>query len=114
MAEDFKEILKHINENLEYFESKNPKILGAFHHFMETSEEEGKLDKRTKELISLALSVKAQCKYCIAFHVKNCLDLGISEEEMLEAAWVAVLMGGGPSLMYMQLVKEAIKQLSKN
>ncbi len=113
MSEDFKEILNNIGKNLEYFGSKNPKILGAFHHFMETSEGDGKLDKKTKELIALALAVKAQCKYCIGYHVKNCLDLGVSEEEMLEASWVAVLMGGGPSLMYMQLVKDAIEQLSQ-
>ncbi|OYT31032.1 alkylhydroperoxidase [Candidatus Woesearchaeota archaeon ex4484_78] len=106
-------MLKNISNNLEYFGSKNAKIMGAFHHFMEVSESEGKLDKKTKELISLALAVKSQCKYCIAFHVKNCLDLGVSEEEMLEAAWVAVLMGGGPSLMYMQLVKEAIEQIKE-
>jgi len=28
----------------------------------------------------------------------------------MEAAWVAVLMGGGPSVMYMQLVEKAIKE----
>ncbi len=109
--ENFKKMLENINKNLEYFGSKNPKSLGAFHHFMTVIGDNGVLDKKTKELIALALAVKSQCKYCIAFHVKNCLDLGISEEEMLEASWVAVLMGGGPSLMYMQLVKEAIEEL---
>jgi len=111
MAEDFNKILKEINKNLEYLANKNPKNMNAFHNFLAQTLEDSVLDKRTKELISLALAVKSQCKYCIAFHVKNCLDLGLREEEMLEAAWVAVMMGGGPCLMYMQLVKEAIQQI---
>ncbi|MGB9749166.1 MAG: carboxymuconolactone decarboxylase family protein [Candidatus Woesearchaeota archaeon] len=107
-------MLNKINKNLEYIGSKNPKDLALFHNFIGQTLEDGALDKKTKELIALALAVKSQCKYCIAFHVKNCLDLGLKEEEMLEACWVAVMMGGGPSLMYMQLVKEAIDQIKKN
>ncbi|MEM2121639.1 MAG: carboxymuconolactone decarboxylase family protein [Candidatus Woesearchaeota archaeon] len=113
MCEDFNKILNNTNKNLEYFATKKQKPIGAFHNFINQTLEDGVLSKKTKELIALALAVKSQCKYCIAFHVKNCLDLGITEEEMLEASLVAVMMGGGPSLMYMQLVKEAIEQLKK-
>jgi AhpD family alkylhydroperoxidase len=110
MGEDFNKILDEIKNNLEYIGSKNPKNMTAFHNLMNQTLEDGSLDKKTKELIALALAVKSQCKYCIAFHVKNCLDLGIKEEEMLEASWIAVMMGGGPSLMYMQLVKKLLNK----
>ncbi|HBK57937.1 MAG TPA: carboxymuconolactone decarboxylase family protein, partial [Spirochaetaceae bacterium] len=39
------------------------------------------------------------------------LEAGATEEEILEAAWVAVLMGGGPALMHAGLVLEALKDL---
>ncbi len=111
--ENFKEILNEIGNNMKYFDEKNPHLINSFFKFMSHCEASNKLSDKTKELIAVSLAVNQKCKYCIAFHVKKCLDLGISEEEILEAAWVSVLMGGGPSLMYLQLVKEAVEQLRK-
>jgi alkylhydroperoxidase/carboxymuconolactone decarboxylase family protein YurZ len=37
------------------------------------------------------------------------LSNGATEEEILEAAYVAVLMAGSPALMHVQIVKEALK-----
>ncbi len=111
--ENFKDILNEIGNNMKYFDEANPHLINSFFKFMDLCEAGNKLDEKTKELIAVSLAVNQKCKYCIAFHVKKCLDLGISKDEILEAAWVSVLMGGGPSLMYLQLVKEAIDQLSK-
>lgn len=46
-----------------------------------------------KELIAIALSVMAQCQWCISFHVSSALRAGAKPEEIREVAWVAVLMG---------------------
>ncbi len=97
--ENFKDLLNEINNNLAFFNEKSPHLTATFMRLMELSESPGALDEKTKELISLALAVNAKCKYCIALHVNNCIKLGIKDEEMIEAAWVAVFMGGGPSLM---------------
>ena len=82
---------------------------GALH---EASCAPGALDTKTKELIALAIAVAARCDGCIAFHTHDVLNAGASREEIAEALSVAVLMGGGPSLMYATHVVEAIEQFS--
>ena len=60
----------------------------------------GAIDKKTKELIALAIGVTQRCDGCIGFHVKALKDLGATREEMAELMAVCVYMGGGPALMY--------------
>ncbi len=81
-----------------------PKFVAAFMEFFEATEGPGVLDLKTKELISIALSVKSQCPYCIAYHVKNAIKHGASRREIIEASMVAALMGGGPSVAYLKYV----------
>lgn len=98
-------IMNHLGE-------KTPEQMNAFKEMSAEIAKDGALSAKTKELIALALGVQSHCSYCIAMHVKKSLDMGLTEDEILEAAWVAVLMGGGPSLMYISQVKEALEEFS--
>ncbi|HEC96276.1 MAG TPA: carboxymuconolactone decarboxylase family protein [Euryarchaeota archaeon] len=111
--ENTKDLLGEIMNSLGEWSNNSPEQMEKFKAFLEAVEKPGKLDTKTKELISIALAVITHCKWCIAFHVKNALEAGATPEEIREAAWVAVLMGGGPALMYMQLVEKALKDLSE-
>ena len=62
------------------------------------------IDRKTKELILLALAVASQCESCIGLHVQNAASSGASRSEILEASMLAVVMGGGPKLMHMSIV----------
>ena len=66
------------------------------------------LDRKTKELINIGISISAQCEWCIAFHARAALDAGASEDEIISAGFMAVLMHGGPALMYMMLLRDAL------
>ena len=90
-----------------------PRLAGPFMVFLRRVEEKGALDTKTKELISVALSVAAKCKWCIAFHTKNALDAGATKDEIMEACYVAILMTGGPAFMYTQFVLKAIEEFTK-
>lgn len=70
----------------------------------------GALDPRTKELMAVALSVASRCDPCIAFHVPAALRHGATREQILETLSVAVMMGGGPSLMYAAHAIEAMDE----
>jgi AhpD family alkylhydroperoxidase len=107
--DDMNELMNEIETNLETLSEKTPDEMGAFNEFIEKIETKGALNKKQKELIAVALAVAAHCEWCISYHVKNALEEGASEQEILEAAWVAVLMGGGPALMYAQLVMKALE-----
>lgn len=79
---------------------------------MEAVEKDGSVSAKVKEAVALGIAIKAQCKGCIAFHTKKAIEKGYSKEEILEIAWVAVLMGGGPALVYMSYVKDALEEFS--
>ena len=111
--EDTNSILREVKKSLGDLGNAHPDFMKAFGNFMGVVEKEGALSKKTKELISVALSVVAHCKWCIAFHVKNALDAGATKEEIMESCFVATLMGGGPALMYAQLVVKALEDFKK-
>jgi AhpD family alkylhydroperoxidase len=92
---------------------EDPSWMKTFQDFMGASKKDGALSSKMKEIIGIAVSVKAQCERCIAWHVKNALDLGATKEEIIESAQVAVILGGGPSLMYMKNVYDAIDALTQ-
>lgn len=107
---DMNEELKDAVGTMSFLSKETPDQLAAFKAMGAAIEADGALSAKTKELIALGIAIKAQCSYCIAFHVKKSLDMGLSKEEILEAAWVAVLMGGGPAMMYITLVQKALEQ----
>lgn len=99
--------------NLEKIGHLSPSQMEAWDSFMNMTEKEGALSLRRKELIAIALSVIAKCDWCIALHVKKALQQGARKQEIVEAAWVSVLMGGGPALMYAQRVLQALEEFQE-
>ena len=73
------------------------KGFSALHH---ASGKDGALTARTKELMSLAISIAVRCDGCIAHHIQRSLKLGATREEIAETISVAITMGGGPSTVY--------------
>ena len=108
---DPKEILQQVSDTMKYGAEKEPHIQKAFMDFNAAVLGPGKLTTKTKELIALALSLSSTCEWCITFHVKMAKQHGASDEEILEASYVAVLMGGAPALMHMTIVRETLASL---
>ena len=107
-----KEELKRAQDWMKTFGEQSPDSMKCFQSLMGAVEEEKVLSAKTKELMAIAISITQQCEWCIAFHVNNALEEGATEEEVMEAAWVAVLMGGGPALMHAGLVLEALEDMA--
>ena len=74
--------------------------LKTFAGFVESAEATDTIDNKTKELMSLAISVVVRCDHCILWHTDAALDAGASHEEIVDTLKVAVVMGGGPALTY--------------
>jgi AhpD family alkylhydroperoxidase len=56
--------------------------------------EPGALDVKTKEMLGLATSMVLRCDDCISYHIQKCVELGVSEAELLEVFSVALTVGG--------------------
>lgn len=100
MNKQYKEITRDISSSLAKLRQEIPDVMNGFSALAKAATQEGALDKKTKELIALALGIAAHCDGCIGFHVQALIKLGVSREELLETLGMAVYMGGGPSLMY--------------
>jgi len=61
---------------------------------------EGALDRRTKELIALAIGVVEGCDGCIASHGQAAARAGATPQEAAEAIGVTFLMHGGPATIH--------------
>ncbi len=77
----------------------------AFGAFMGAVNAEGAIDARTRELMVLALSVLARCEPCVRIHLDKARAMGITDEEVNEAVWLAISMGGAPIMMFYQALK---------
>jgi AhpD family alkylhydroperoxidase len=100
--------LKKIDRFLDKLGKDYPSETQAFMNFMQKAEGGEALDMKTKELINIGISISAQCEWCIAFHARNALDAGATRDEIMSAGFMAVLMHGGPALMYMMHLCEAL------
>lgn len=90
-----------------------PDQLKQFGGFVKLAEADGALEEKTKHLMLLSLGVAFQCTWCIAVHVKGCVEHKATKEEILESAMMAVVMGGGPKLMYIEVVYEELDKYFK-
>ena len=82
----------------------------ALIEFIKQAEKPGALSTKTKELISIALSVTANCVFCIALHTKNAIAEGATKQEICEAGLVPGLMGGGPAVAHLHYLIDACDQ----
>jgi AhpD family alkylhydroperoxidase len=69
---------------------------------------DGALDKKTKELMALSISIVTKCEPCMEWHLDQALKSGASDEEIFETIDVAIEMGGGPAGAYARFVLKAM------
>ncbi len=79
------------------FYSKNSKVYQSFVNMEQNTYKDGKLSKLQKELIAIGISVVINCESCMEWHIKQAIDGGSTEDEILEAIEVGIEMGGGPA-----------------
>ena len=87
-----------------------PEISAAFKAFGAAIFADGALPTKTKQLIAVAAAHVTQCPYCIRGHTEAALALGASEQEVMEAIWVAAEMRAGAAYAHATLALETMNQ----
>lgn len=103
----FKQLLDQMDTMKAEVEKQDPEFLASWNQLSRVSKKPGVLGLKDKELVCVALSVAARCSYCIASHVSKAIANGATRDEIMEVAFVAVSMGGGPSFAYMTEIIQA-------
>jgi len=70
----------------------------------------GTLSEREKALIALAVATTQKCPYCIDAYTNQCLSLGVSQQEMMEAVHVGAAMVAGVILAHSTQMRKIIKK----
>jgi AhpD family alkylhydroperoxidase len=91
-------MLDKLNKGMGTLAKVDSERMEAFMAFVEATEKPGALDMKTKQLITLAIALYAHCEGCIADHTRLALKAGATPKELVETAFVACFMGGGPAM----------------
>ena len=88
----------------------SPNTEAAFQSFSQAVFADGALPTKVKQIIAVAVAHVTQCPYCIKGHTKAALRHGASQEELMEAIWVAAEMRAGGAYAHSVL---AIEEMEK-
>ena len=108
----YRDLTQGVSARLATLRAGAPDVMKSFSELGRAAMAAGALDKKTKELMALALGVAARCDPCIGYHMQTLVKLGASRQELDETLAVAVYMGGGPSLMYAAHAIAAFEEFS--
>lgn len=111
--ENYPAFYEQLQTMVDRLKGQIPGSMRGFDELHRNAVGDGSLSHKVKELIAMAIAVSVRCDGCIAYHVRDAMAAGASEEEIAEAIAVAVLMGGGPAVVYGAQALEAAKQFQK-
>ncbi len=107
-----------LDEFRAYRARMNERILGAGHlgikrffNLDTKAYEEGALPRQTKELLGLVASAVLRCNDCIDYHLIQCVELGLTDQELYEALHVALVVGGSIVIPHLRHAFETIDLL---
>ena len=82
-------------KNLRKLRQLKPDLFKGFMDFDQMVFKDGALPAKTKELMAVTAAHVTQCMWCIEDHTKRAKKLGVTDEEIAEAAFVAMALRAG-------------------
>ncbi len=82
---------KNLDEKVMEIADKNIK---RFYNLDSAVYKNGILSAMTKEMLGLVSSLVLRCEDCIQYHINQCFNYGISDEELSEILSVGLIVGG--------------------
>jgi AhpD family alkylhydroperoxidase len=86
----------------------SPDLMTGYKALSKAGDNTGHLDRKTRELIAIAVAVTRQCDGCIKVHLDEAVKAGAKKEEIVEALGVAINVNAGAALVYSSRVMDAL------
>lgn len=102
--EQFKESREKLNDIVMKYAGQN---LKRFYNVDWKAYQAGALDEKTKELLGLVASFVLRCDDCITYHLAQCAEKGVTDEELEEALSIGVVVGGSITIPHLRRALEA-------
>ncbi|MGN6200554.1 carboxymuconolactone decarboxylase family protein [Humibacter sp.] len=87
-----------------------PGIHDAFEAFSRAVFADGALPEQTKQLIAVAVAHTTQCPFCIRGHTRLAHRAGATDEQIMEAIWVAAEMRAGGAYAHSTLAIDVLEK----
>jgi len=97
--EKFQDERENLNEKVLKF---NGKIIKRFYNLDHTVYLDGALPRKTKEILGLISSFVLRCDDCINYHLAQCHELGVTDEELDETLSIGVIVGGSVTIPHLR------------
>lgn len=72
---------------------------------------EGALSAKSKELLALVASMVLRCDDCITYHLLQCAEEGVTDEEFFEAFNVALVVGGSIVIPHLRRAVDTLDEI---
>ena len=89
-----------------------PATAAAFKAFSDSVFADGALSAKMKDLIAVAVAHVTQCPYCIRGHTASAMRKGATQQELMEAIWVAAEMRAGGAYAHSNLALDTMNQVA--
>ena len=88
-------------------EKLNPGVISKVNDFAGNflSEQDGVLDKKTIELIAIAVSICVNCTPCTDFHINEAVQCGATSEEINKVFKVVMAVSAGKTKVFSRGLK---------
>lgn len=77
-----------------------PESFKAYAELDAAAMKDGEIPRKYKSLIAIGVALTTQCPYCIEIHQKNARKAGATEQELAEAAMIAVALRAGAAVTH--------------
>jgi len=104
----------NIKEEIGVLKSINPNLFSSWMELHDTVFADGALSRKEKELISVAGAHITRCPYCIKARVKSANRAGATDEEIVEAIYVAMRFAMGAPFAYSSISFETYNALQND
>jgi AhpD family alkylhydroperoxidase len=108
--DDFIKERQELIENMSRYCGQDAK---RFFHLDSQVYKDGALPVRTKELLGLVASLVLRCDDCINYHLVNCHERGVGDDELTEALTIGLIAGGSITIPHLRRAYAAWDELKK-
>ena len=106
---DFTQFRQRMNERIL---GQDNQVIRRFFALDTQTYKAGALDVKTKEMLGLVASLVLRCDDCISYHVAQCLEAGVDEDEFFEVFSVGLVVGGSIVIPHLRRAVDFLDQMT--
>jgi AhpD family alkylhydroperoxidase len=110
-VDDFTKFRKRMNERIL---SHDNQVVRRFFALDTQTYQPGALDVKTKEMLGLVASLVLRCDDCVSYHVAQCREAGVTEDEFFEIFSVGLVVGGSIVIPHLRRAVDFLDEVSRD